>query len=59
MNKVEDLSLHAMLDAYSDHIRLGAVASPAWSAALTKAVGGGGGADSSLLQLAGFGRGDG
>lgn len=32
MNKVEDLSLHAMLDAYSDHIRLGAVASPAWSA---------------------------
>ncbi|WP_145095793.1 hypothetical protein [Rosistilla carotiformis] len=31
MNKVEQLSLHAMLDAYSDHIRLGSVASPAWS----------------------------
>lgn len=31
MNKVQQLSLHAMLDAYSDHIRLGSVASPAWS----------------------------
>lgn len=32
MNKVEQLSLHAMLDAYSDHIGLGAIASSAHAA---------------------------